>query len=53
MIPNQVSNGEGLVAQETVFGWVLSGVCKADNVFGTNSQLLCFSNMFESLLHKF
>ena len=29
MIPNNCLQVEGLVAQETVFGWVLSGICSS------------------------
>ena len=54
MIPNTCLQAEGLVAQETVFGWVLSGTCspvaKGNNVF---SQMLCINSFNEDSLHKF
>ena len=43
-----------LVAQETVFGWVLSGFC--NNPVSreyVNTQLLCINNVCESSLHNF
>ena len=50
-----VRNTGGLVAQESVFGWVLSGSLVDDG--GSTSvvshQLLCFSEVPEAALHKF
>ena len=50
-----VRNTGGLVAQESVFGWVLSGSLVDDG--GSPSvvshQLLCFNEVPEAALHKF
>ena len=50
-----VRNTGGLVAQESVFGWVLSGSLVGDG--GSPSvvshQLLCFNEVHEAVLHKF
>ena len=50
-----VGNTGGLVAQESVFGWVLSGSLVDDG--GSPSvvshQLLCFNEVPEAALHKF
>ena len=54
MVPNNVVQADGLVAHESVFGWVLSGSCivpaRRENV---SSQLLCIYNIPESALHNF
>ncbi|XP_066961192.1 uncharacterized protein [Macrobrachium rosenbergii] len=54
MVPNKTLQSKNLVAQESVFGWVLSGSCNIplDRVSVT-SQLLCINNVSESDLHKF
>jgi len=39
--PNVVSVSEGLVAQETRFGWILSGVVKGSSRATFSHQLLC------------
>ncbi|XP_066958819.1 uncharacterized protein [Macrobrachium rosenbergii] len=54
MEPNKTLQSKNLVAQESVFGWVLSGSCNIplDRVSVT-SQLLCVNDVSESDLHKF
>ncbi|XP_066956312.1 uncharacterized protein [Macrobrachium rosenbergii] len=54
MVPNKTLQSKNLVAQESVFGWVLSGSCNIplDRVSVT-SQLLFVNNVSESDLHKF
>ncbi|XP_066958131.1 uncharacterized protein [Macrobrachium rosenbergii] len=54
MVPNKTVQSKNLVAQESEFGWVLSGSCNIplDRVSVT-SQLLCINNVSESDLHKF
>lgn len=51
---NQVLQRGGLVAQESVFGWILSGTWNAsDSGKGVGSQLLCIgNNVSDSLVHK-
>ena len=55
VLPNQVLQTGGLVAQESVFGWVLSGSWNAcGNQKGVSTQLLCIgNNVSDSFLHKF
>lgn len=53
MLPNQVCQYEGLVAQESVFGWVLSGSWASCNEQRISTQLLCVNAVSESSLHKF
>ena len=50
MLPNQVCLQEGLVAQESVFGWVLSGSWTSCSLKGVSSQLLCVNAVSESSL---
>ncbi len=52
MLPNQVCLHEGLVAQESVFGWVLSGSWTSSSPMGANTQLLCVNAVSESTLSK-
>ncbi|XP_066941407.1 uncharacterized protein [Macrobrachium rosenbergii] len=54
MLPNKIVCHEGLVAQETVFGWVLSGssIRSKDNC-DVGVQLLTFSNFQEDSLSNF
>ncbi|XP_066987481.1 uncharacterized protein [Macrobrachium rosenbergii] len=54
MVSNKTVQSKNLVAQESVFGWVLSGSCNIplDRVSVT-SQLLCINNVSEPDLHKF
>ena len=53
MVLSYVVQADGLVAQESVFGWVLSGLCtvpaRKENV---SSQLMCINNVPESDLHN-
>ncbi|XP_064102656.1 uncharacterized protein LOC135212813 [Macrobrachium nipponense] len=54
MIPNKVICHEGLVAQESVFGWVLSGSYnRSEDNCGAGVQLLTFSNFQEDNLTEF
>ena len=54
MWPNNVMKLENLVAQESVFGWVLSGSCTVPlSRESVSSQLLCINNVSESALHNF
>ena len=50
-----VRNTGGLVAQESVFGWVLSGslVYDGGSTSVVSHQLLCFNEVPEAALHKF
>ena len=48
-----VRNTGGLVAQESVFGWVLSGSLVDDGGSVVSHQLLCFNEVPEAALHKF
>ena len=50
-----VRNTGGLVAQESVFGWVLSGSLVDDggSLSVVSHQLLCFNEVPEAALHKF
>ena len=50
-----VRNTGGLVAQESVFGWVLSGSLVDDGWSPSvvSHQLLCFNEVPEAALHKF
>lgn len=51
IIPNSCLQVEGLVAQETLFGWVLSGTCASVHEGNVGfSQMLCIN---ETSLHKF
>lgn len=53
MIPNQISLQNGLVAQECVFGWVLSGSWTSCVPMGVSTQLLCVNGVSEANLSKF
>ncbi|XP_068201644.1 uncharacterized protein [Palaemon carinicauda] len=54
MIPNQVLYHEGLVAQETIFGWILSGTFnRSEGNSGVDVQLLAIDNIQEQSLNKF
>ena len=44
---------EGLVAQESVFGWVLSGSCQASSSSPLSYQLLCMCDTPDSTLRSF
>ena len=50
-----MKSGIGLVAQESVFGWVLSGslVDDGESPSVVSHQLLCFNEVPEAALHKF
>ncbi|XP_068227909.1 uncharacterized protein [Palaemon carinicauda] len=53
MLPNKYVQYENLVAQESLFGWILSGSCNESFDKGNvNSQLLCI-NVSESALNNF
>ena len=54
MIPGNIIQAEGIVAQKSVFGWVLSGSwLTPSHIPFTPSQMLCISNVSENELHKF
>ena len=55
MLPKQVLQTGGLVTQESVLGWVLSGSWNASgSQTGVSTQLLCIGNsVCDSTLHKF
>ncbi|XP_068208316.1 uncharacterized protein [Palaemon carinicauda] len=54
MLPNKYVQYENLVAQESLFGWILSGSCNESFDKGNvNSQLLCINNVSESALNNF
>ena len=44
---------EGLAAQESVFGWVLSGSCQASSSSPLSHQLLCMCDTSDSTLRSF
>ena len=50
-----VRNTGGLVAQESVFGWVVSGSLVDDggSLSVVSHQLLCFNEVPKAALHKF
>ena len=52
---DRVCCANGLVAQDSVFGWVLSGSCGDNTVQRprTDTQLLCLENMSDSTLRAF
>ena len=55
MLPKQSLQTGGLVTQESVLGWVLSGSWNASrSQTGVSTQLLCIGNsVCDSTLHKF
>ncbi|KAK3889709.1 hypothetical protein Pcinc_006275 [Petrolisthes cinctipes] len=53
MLPNQICLQKGLVAQECVFGWVLSGSWTSCSPMGVSTQLLCVNGVSEASLSKF
>ncbi|XP_068247928.1 uncharacterized protein [Palaemon carinicauda] len=54
MLPNKYVQYENLVAQESLFGWILSGSCNESFDKGNvNSQLFCINNVSESALNNF
>lgn len=55
VIPNKTIETGGLVTQESVFGWILSGSMNASGSHeGVSTQLLCIdNNISDSVLHKF
>ncbi|XP_068210791.1 uncharacterized protein [Palaemon carinicauda] len=54
MLPNKYVQYENLVAEESLFGWILSGSCNESfDKRNVNSQLLCINNVSESALNNF
>ena len=52
--PNAVQGPGDIVAQETIFGWILSGSWQSSKVSeAVCSQLLCLTDVPESMLRKF
>ena len=47
MLPDQVLLTEGLVAQKSVFGWILSGSWTTDEQSSSLAQLLCVNHVTE------
>ena len=51
--PKAVSIPEGLVAQDTVFGWMLSGAVKGTERSAKSHQLLCMCDLPDSTIRNF
>ena len=53
VLPEFESSSVGIVAQKTIFGWMLSGVLPAKEQAETSVQLLCIGDVSDSDVRKF